>query len=182
MHICDQCEKGQFERFIKPEHTEDLGGVKVKILNAVVVLRCVECNAEQTAIPDMQGLVRTAALARALIPVCLSGIELRFIRRALDMTQKQFAQKMELAVETLSRWENDVPGTGGMSEKLLRHNVCALLHKEIQEVDYDPSVITSMRLHCLPKGEILPPIIMERVRIKQCSRKYDAWDHVQYAA
>ena len=59
----------------------------------------------------------------ALDPTRLSGKELKFIRKALDMTQKEFADKMELRTETVSRWENDYPGTGEYSEKLLRHNV-----------------------------------------------------------
>jgi DNA-binding transcriptional regulator YiaG len=45
------------------------------------------------------------------------------------MTQKDFANAMELSHEHVSRWENDHKGLGGAGEKLVRHNVCALLHK-----------------------------------------------------
>jgi transcriptional regulator with XRE-family HTH domain len=86
------------------------------------------------------------------------------MRRALDMTQKEFAEKMELAVETVSRWENDHTGTGGFSEKLVRHNICALLYRQVLGVDYDPRKITEMRSAstCPPE-----PITMERVNVRR---------------
>lgn len=141
---CNKC-KGLMERTVQPEHIEDLGGLVVKVKDAVIVQRCSACGEEMTAIPDPEGLARAAAMARALNPIALSGKEVRFMRRVLDMTQKEFAEKMELAPETVSRWENDRNGVGGMSEKLVRHNICALLHKEGM-CDYDPKAIVNMRI------------------------------------
>jgi transcriptional regulator with XRE-family HTH domain len=149
------------ERSVKAEHVEDLGGVTVKVLNAVVVRRC-SCGEEMTGIPDMPGLARAAAMARALNPACLSGKEVRFIRRALDMTQQEFAEKMDLSPEHVSRWENDHKGVGAASEKLVRHNACALLHVD-GVCEYDPKVIATMRFF-RAKGA-LPPIEMVRVRL-----------------
>lgn len=160
---CTKCQNGLMERTVKPEHVEDLGGLVVKVLNAVVVQRCTSCGEEMTGIPDMPGLARAVAMARALNPVCLSGKEVRFIRRALDMTQKEFAAAMELSPEHVSRWENDHRGVGGASEKLVRHNVCALLHKE-GVYEYDPKTIANMQFRQAPEEE-LPPIEMVRVRI-----------------
>jgi len=151
------------ERTVKPEHVEDLGGLVVKVLNAVVVQRCTSCGEEMTGIPDMPGLARAAAMARALNPICLSGKEVRFMRRALDMTQKEFAAAMDLSHEHVSRWENDHRGVGGASEKLVRHNVCALLHKE-GVYEYDPKTIANMRFRPVLEGN-LQPIEMVRVRI-----------------
>jgi DNA-binding transcriptional regulator YiaG len=152
------------ERSVKPEHIEDLGGVVVKVLNAVVVHRCASCSDEMTAIPDIHGLVRGAATARALNPTRLSGKEVRFMRRALDMTQRDFAAAMDLSHEHVSRWENDHKGVGGASEKLVRHNLCALLQNENVCV-YDPKVIANMKFRPLKEGATLPPIEMVRVRI-----------------
>lgn len=63
------------ERSVKQEHIEDLGGVVVKIINAVKVFKCTgkDCGEEVTGIPDMQGLVHAAAVYRALDPMRLSG-------------------------------------------------------------------------------------------------------------
>jgi DNA-binding transcriptional regulator YiaG len=152
------------ERSVRQEHIEDLGGLVVKVWNAVIVHRCSACGDEMIAIPDIQGLARAAAIARALNPTRLSGKEVRFIRRALDMTQKDFAAAMELSPEYVSRWENDHSGIGGSGEKLVRPNVCALLQKE-GVCEYDPKVIVNMRFCELKEGETLPPIEMVRVRI-----------------
>jgi putative zinc finger/helix-turn-helix YgiT family protein len=153
---------GLMERKVKPEHVEDLGGLVVKVLNAVVVQHCSTCGEEMVGIPDLQGLARAAAMARALNPARLSGKEARFIRRALDMTQKEFAKAMELSPEHVSRWENDHKGLGGAGEKLVRHNVCALLQKE-DVCEYDPKAIANMVFEPFP-DEGLPPVEMVRVR------------------
>jgi len=162
---CGKC-NGLMERSVKPEHVEDLGGLVVKVLNAVVVQRCASCSDEMTGIPDIQGLARAAAMVRALNPARLLGKEVKFIRKALDMTQKQFAEKMELSHEHVSRWENDHNGVGGLSEKLVRHNACALLHRE-GICEYDPKVIANMRF-TTPPAEGMPPIEMVRVRLQHC--------------
>lgn len=164
------------ERSVRPEHTEDLGGVVVTVKNAVRVLRCGKCGTEMTAIPDMDDLARATAISRALIPVRLAGREVKFMRRVLDQSQKEFAQAMDLAPETVSRWENDARGIGEACERLLRHNVCALLYKEALGRSYDPAEIARMAFMSLPEGETLPPIPMVRVRIKHNSEHAEAWD------
>lgn len=174
MHRCRKC-KELMEKSVLPEHTEDLGGVVVKLLNAAQVSRCTSCDTNMIAIPDMDGLARAAAISRALIPVRLAGRELKFLRRALDMSQKEFAEAMELTPETVSRWENDARGVGGMCEKLVRHNICALLYKDTKGRPYDPAVIANMRFTALPEGESLPPIEMVRVRVVNESPITDGW-------
>jgi DNA-binding transcriptional regulator YiaG len=124
---------------------------------------------------DKDRSVRAAAISRALHPVPFAGREVRFMRRALDMTQKKFAAAMDLAPETISRWENDVPGHGAASEKLMRHNVCALLHTEAMTRDYDPAVIAKMKLE---DGET-PTFVMRIVRLKQHHEQSEAWDESQ---
>jgi DNA-binding transcriptional regulator YiaG len=120
------CGTGRVETTVLPEHAEDLGGVAVVLRNAALVHRCVDCGEELTEILAMQDLVKAVALARAQIPVQLSGNDIRFFRRAFDVTQTEFAAAMGLdSAETISRWENNIRGIGGHIEKLLRYNVCA---------------------------------------------------------
>jgi putative zinc finger/helix-turn-helix YgiT family protein len=159
---CGKCKNGVMERSVKPEHVEDLGGLVVKVLNAVVVQRCSACSDEMIGIPDIQGLVRAAAMVRAQSPERLTGKEVRFIRRALDMKQKDFAAAMDLSAEHVSRWENDHNGLGGAGEKLVRHNVCALL--SAGSCEYDPKAIASMVFVPYPE-EGIAPIEMVRVRV-----------------
>lgn len=182
MHRCRKC-GGLLERSIRPEHTEDLGGVVVKVLNAVQVLSCAKCKTEMTAIPDEDGLGRATAISRALNPVRLSGREVKFLRRVLDMTQVKFAEAMELTPESVSRWETDARGVGGACEKLVRHNICALLYKDAKGRPYDPAVITNMRIVELAEGTTLPPIEMVRVRISTSTdADADSWGEMAAAA
>ncbi len=182
MHRCRKC-GGLMEKSIRAEHTEDLGGVVVKVLRAVEVLRCGKCGTEMVAIPDMDGLARATAISRALNPVRLSGREVKFLRRVLDMTQVKFAEAMELTPESISRWENDHRGIGGACEKLVRHNICALLYKDAKGRPYDPAVIANMRIVELADGATLPPIEMVRVRISTSTETDgDSWGEMAVAA
>jgi DNA-binding transcriptional regulator YiaG len=164
MRRCGKC-KGLMEKSVRPEHVEDLGGVVVKILNAVQVFHCGTCHSEMVAIPDMDGLAYATVISRALNPVRLRGPEVKFVRRALDMTQVEFASAMDLTPETVSRWETNARGVGGACEKLTRHNACALLSKIARGRPYDPEVIAKMEFVELPEGRNLPPIEMVRVRV-----------------
>jgi transcriptional regulator with XRE-family HTH domain len=101
----------------------------------------------------------------------LSGKEVKFIRKALDMKQKDFAEAMDLSAEHVSRWENDHNGVGGASEKLVRHNVCALLSGGA--FTYDPKAIASMIFVPFPKGGIEP---IEMVRVRTAHRTNDEED------
>jgi DNA-binding transcriptional regulator YiaG len=174
MRRCASC-NGMVERSTLPEHTEDLGGIVVKVLNAVQVARCSNCGEQMIAIPDMDGLARAVTISRALNPVRLAGREVKFFRRVLDMTQADFAKRMDLTPESVSRWETDARGVGGGCEKLMRHNVCALLYKDTKGRPYDPAIITNMVFTALPEGEALPPIEMVRVRVPDDKPHADAW-------
>ncbi|MBD8909372.1 hypothetical protein MZTS_22360 [Methylorubrum zatmanii] len=169
------------EERVLPEHTEDLGGITAVLVDAVREYRCPGCDAVETEIPDMQGLVRSVALLRALFPYQLTGGDLRLMRRALDMNQKEFAEAMELTPETMNRWERG-GGAGGATEKLLRHNVCALLHRFVPAIDYDPAQITKMAIKKLPEGAVMPPIKVRRVVMKRDHHREDAWDTLCEAA
>jgi hypothetical protein len=57
-----------------------LGGIVVRLLNSVLVLKCSHCDYEEEIIPDLEGLARTVALVRALNPIRLGGKEIKFIR------------------------------------------------------------------------------------------------------
>jgi transcriptional regulator with XRE-family HTH domain len=124
----------------------------------------------------MQGLVRATAVYRALDPVRLIGKEVRFMRRALDMTQTDFGKAMDLSPEHVSRWETGARGTGCASEKLVRHNLCALLYKDVLALDYDPSVIANMQFEDARDDAVREPMEMHRVLVKHDHHTTNAWD------
>ncbi|MDO8324902.1 MAG: helix-turn-helix domain-containing protein [Phenylobacterium sp.] len=173
---CRNCE-GQYKEYILPEHMEDVGGIEVLLRNTVHVRCCEGCDDEQTMIPDLRGLVRAVAMMRAAIPIRLGAGDIRLMRRALDLTQKEFAQAMDITPETVSRWESaDSKGVGGYADKLVRQNVCALIHAEEPGMTYDAAAIAKMQVGELIPGAPMPLIEVELVTVKTDGARSRVWD------
>ncbi len=94
----------------------------------------------------------------------------------MEMTGQTFVETMEIDKSTLSRWENDAQGIGGYTEKLLRHNVGALLSKDVPAITYNPATITKMRIHVRPEGFVMPEIEMYRVKVRSNCEVDEGWD------
>lgn len=71
-------------------------------------------------IPDPDGLLRMVVLNRILHRRKLSGPEMKFLRKALGLMQKDVAKSIDLSVEHLSKCENGKLPLRTNSEKLLR--------------------------------------------------------------
>lgn len=80
-------------------------------------------------IPDPDGLLRVVAFARVLHSRKLSGAEIRFLRKAVGVKQKDLATAIEVKPEHLSKVESGTLPLGPGSEKLLRIFVAKLAHK-----------------------------------------------------
>jgi DNA-binding transcriptional regulator YiaG len=72
------------------------------------------------SIPDLDGLIRTIVISRVLEPRKLSGADIRFIRKAICIKQKDMAQRIETSHEHLSRCEAGTLVMSPTTEKLLR--------------------------------------------------------------
>jgi len=72
------------------------------------------------SIPDLEGLIRTIVISRVLEPRKLSGADIRFIRKAIGVKQKDMAQRIETSHEHLSRCEAGALVMSPTTEKLLR--------------------------------------------------------------
>lgn len=175
MFNCAACGGRVGVKSVLPSYEIDLG-MKVRLINSVIRETCAACEDGSIEIPDLEGLAKAAAMARALVPIRLTGKEVRFMRNAMDMTGREFASAMELTPETVSRWENGGRGVGGASEKLLRHNICALLHSETAAFDYDPAEIARMRIHTAPEDFEFPVMELRRVMVKAGGDTEEAWD------
>lgn len=109
------CVADQFE-------ATDLGApFKVVLHDAVKVTKdAVTGEMLAYAIPDLEGLIAVVVISRALHPRKLGGADIKFIRKALSMKQKDLAAKLELSAEHLSRCETGALPMAPSSEKLLR--------------------------------------------------------------
>lgn len=146
-----------------PFHKENLMGLPVVLKDAAVVE--IDAAGDETAtIPDMDALVAAIAVNRCLEPRKLAGGEIRFMRKALGMTQSAFAETLEIDPATVSRWGNDGQVLGGFAEKCLRHLVCDTFHAEFPHFDYDPKRISYMKIMVSDRGERTEPMVFVRVR------------------
>ena len=84
----------------------DSGIPDVTLLD-IVVDRCSECGASELVIPRIEELHRTIAFAVVLHKAKLGGIEVRFLRKYLGYSSKNFAETVGVTPETVSRWEHD---------------------------------------------------------------------------
>lgn len=97
----------------------DMGGLHHVVLHGVTVARCKSCAEEEITIPRIGQLHR--ALANFLVhqPRLFSSEEIRFLRKHIGLSATDFAQRMGVTRETVSRWENGTQ-MGASADRLLR--------------------------------------------------------------
>ena len=92
----------------------------------IILDNCVKATFDESGnlltyhIPDPEGLMRVVVLTRILNERKLTGPDIKFLRKAVCVKQKELAAKIEMEPETLSRCESGVKPIGPASEKLLR--------------------------------------------------------------
>src|SRR5262245_43197482 len=92
-------------------------------LKNIEVRRCPACNEQEVVIPKIEELNRVLARIVARYPGRLRSTEIRFLRKYLGWSQRDLARKMDLAPETISRWETDDRIISPVYDQLLRSYV-----------------------------------------------------------
>lgn len=115
---------------------DDLGApFKVYLHDAVVLNSCPDTDEILSytipALPQLQAMI---VVKRVSNPRKLSGSEMKFIRKILGLKQSDFANKLDLSVEHLSRCENGLP-LSPQNEKLFRGVTLSVLAKVSQLSD-----------------------------------------------
>jgi putative zinc finger/helix-turn-helix YgiT family protein len=98
----------------------DMGGLHNVTLQGVEVRRCAACGEESIKIPRIGQLHRLLASLLIGQPRLLVGDEIRFLRKHLGLSTRDFAHRMGVSRETVSRWENDKETMGEPTDHLLR--------------------------------------------------------------
>ena len=95
-------------------------GLRYVTLKGIDVSRCHECGNYEISIPRLEGLHRL--IAKSLIEKVTrsTGEEIRFLRKGLGLSGADFARRMGVTVETVSRWEHDAVAIGPQADRLLR--------------------------------------------------------------
>ncbi len=140
-----QCIHEIQEQRIKDYNADALLGIDGVILHdAVVEARCILCNAlDSVLIPNVQGLIAAVAVSRTMIRFKLRGKEIRFLRKAVEVSAEELSNTVDVRADGISRWENDKEVINSRSEKLLRLFVGKKL-AHLTAIKFDADAIFSM--------------------------------------
>ena len=167
---CTRCGASRFRTETIKEYEDDglIGLPGVVVLDAAQKYICEECGEEGgISIPDEAGLEVAVMVARIGIMVKLTGEEVRFLRKGLGLTAKQLAESLQVAEETVSRWENDKLVMSPQTEKVLRLMAGRLHSKDAPGIGFDEDAILKGHIRSVfPDGK-RPAVKMsfQRVRI-----------------
>lgn len=98
-------------------------GLDCVTLQDVEVRHCQDCGERELVIPRMEQLHALIARWVATKPGRLVPAEFRFLRKYFGMSSVDFASKMQMTPETLSRWENGKQPIPFTADMLIRYLV-----------------------------------------------------------
>src|SRR5689334_2170966 len=164
---CPTC-GGTVKRTVLEKYEDDLIGIgrPVALINSVFEERCEKCDFTQIVVPDLDGLIAAIAASRALHPLKLRGEELRFMRKALEVSARDLADVVGVTQETMSRWENNHDPISPTVEKLLRLIIGGLLSKKAPAIDFDVKTIADMKIVPVCSDAKKPLMCFERLKMR----------------
>lgn len=89
------------------------------ILNKIDLVKC-ECGNIEPIIGNISDLMDVVARATVLKQTPLTGHEIRFLRKYVGKSSKDFSIGIGIDPATLSRWENSQTPIGTTGERLVR--------------------------------------------------------------
>lgn len=162
---CPECRKGQMEARRENYRYTESGLPNVVIENAEI-LQCPVCGSRGVAIQSMDALHRVLALAVIRQPDPLGPHEIRYLRKWLGWSGKDFAKHMGVTPETVSRWESVDGGKpmGGTADRLLRMLVARLEPvdayptERLATIEEDPRPAAKRIIGVRSKGKSWEPV------------------------
>lgn len=181
MKICAKCGASEtaLTRTRLATYEDKVMGYDVVLVNAVDRFTC-ECGHELDVVTNQEGLIAAVGLTRVHMPYKLFGPEIRSLRKALGLKSVEFANKIDVTAETMSRWENG-ERLSDVNERALRLVTAASLSPRAPLIDVNFDVLTSMKFLPVRPANI-PALWFEMVRTKtQDRKKDDQWDMAEAA-
>lgn len=102
------------------DHRYVEGGLPNVILLDMTFRRCAKCGHDAIIIPRLEGLHRAIALAVIRKHGRLTGAEVRYLRKTLDLTTADFARLIGVGPAKVSDWEIGPPSIDPGYDRLLR--------------------------------------------------------------
>ena len=119
MKKCRSCRQGELV-ITRKNHRYVESGLSNVVLQDVEVRECPACGVQQVMIPRIEELFRVLALALVRKHERLAGEEVRFLRKHMGWSGVDFAARMGVTPETVSRWENERDPLSPLADRLLR--------------------------------------------------------------
>ena len=157
---CDECgAKASVERHAVRRY--ELGGLPHVELHGVEVMHCDACGKSTVAIPRLAQLHRVLAHGFVTQARMLAPVEIRFLRKHVGLSGSDFAQRMGVTRETVSRWESGAQAMGAVADRLLR--LFVLTHEPSESYAVDDLL---RDLTDAPAPQRLTPVAVRNTRGK----------------
>jgi putative zinc finger/helix-turn-helix YgiT family protein len=118
MKRCKECSS---EMVISREaYRYNESGLPNVVLKDVEIRRCPNCGTQEVPLPRVAELHRAIAVVLVHKSARLLGPEVRYLRKYMGWSGVDFASRMGVNPETVSRWENDKEVISSQSDRLLR--------------------------------------------------------------
>ena len=103
--ICPDCKTEEMKQSKETIRYEESGLPNV-VLKDIPLRRCLHCGNQLVSIPNLAGLHRTIAVVLVNKPERLLPTEIGFLRKSLGWSKADFARKLHVRPEQVSRWES----------------------------------------------------------------------------
>ena len=133
---CDICQ-GKITTKTKQTHHYTECGLDNVYLKNVDVRVCESCGEKNLRISGILELHETIARGVGLQPCPLRGQDVRFLRKQLGYSAKEWATFLRIDTSTLSRWENEQQEIGPQSDALLRFLYFRLLDESKGKITHE---------------------------------------------
>ncbi|MDH3975429.1 MAG: YgiT-type zinc finger protein [Deltaproteobacteria bacterium] len=127
--ICPDCKKEEMVKGTETIRYEESGLPNV-VLKDIPLRRCANCGNQLVSIPNLAGLHRCIAVALVNKPERLTPLEIGFLRKSLGWSKADFARKLHVRPEQVSRWESSkAPVPMQVQSELLLRSLVAMGQK-----------------------------------------------------
>lgn len=175
MTVCSACGSPSFRRERIAEYEDEILGYPVVLHDAVYRIFCSDCSHRAIFIPDMPRLLATVAAVRVRMPEKLSGRELQLIRKSTGLRAVDFADKVSVAPETLSRWENNKEPMPLQTEKGVRLLLLNILSSRSRVTREDYEQLIDLEITPFRPGK-WTKMHFERVKVRDADKKGVDWE------
>jgi len=132
MMKCFECDKATTIKKYKAYNYRGVSLDNIVLLNVGVEV-CDACDSETPLLKNIRKIHDAIGIAIALQRAVLSGASMRFLRRSAGYKVEEWAQLLNVAEGTYSKWENGHRAITALADKLTRINYINVLKQRDPE-------------------------------------------------